>query len=322
MSFSLTCDMPEKKQENEGILSKSYHCPECESENIVTDYDVGENVCGGCGLVVKENKFDYGPDWNAFTKEEKEKKPRAELYSTPTLHDEGRGSIIDCRDKDAYGKKIKPDQRAQTYRLRKWQKRIRVSNAAERNLSIGLGQVGRMSDNLNLPKNVFESAAVVYRKATKEGIIRGRSVNGVAAASVYVACRQCGIPKIPDEISKASDIDKRELRRTYNYIVKTLGYSMPIEDHRDYIIKLSNQLGMSGEVEELACKTLEAAKEARLMAGRGKRGMAAAACYIGTRLCGQWQSQKDIAEIAKVTEVTVRNRYKELSKKLDFFVYL
>ena len=219
------------------------------------------------------------------------------------------------------GTERKLKERAQIYRLRKWQTRCRVSDATERNLSMGFSEISRIANNMSLPKIVTETASVIYRKAAEEGLIRGRSIIEVTASSVYAACRQCKIPRTPDEVCKASDVDKKGLTRSYRFLVKELGYFMPIEDYRKYITKFCNQTGMSGKTEEIACKIYEAAKRERLTAGRGK-GKAAAACYVATVLVGEKKTQREIAENAGVTEVTIRNRYKELSKKLQFDIYL
>ncbi len=311
--------MPKKNREEEARLRKPY-CPECNSD-LVYDSDMGETVCSSCGLVVKEKEFDRGPEWKAFTIEEKESNPRVGPPSTPTLHDKGLGTKIDWKDQDSRGKRIKLRQKAQTYRMRKWQRRCRVSTPTERNLSVGLSEISKTGNIMQLPKNVVDTASVIYRKATEERLIRGRSILGVAAGSIYAACRKCGIPRTPDEVSKALEISKKELNRNYRFLIKELDYSMPVEDYKNYMNKFCNEMRIHGKSEEIAHKIYQAAKKERLTSGRG-RGLSAAALYIATVLIGEKKTQREISETAGVTEVTIRNRYKDLKRELDFIVYL
>jgi len=230
--------------------------------------------------------------------------------------------MIDWHDRDVYGKRLSPGQKAQIYRLRKWQRRIRVSNATERNLAFALSEISKIANRLNLPKNILETASIIYRRAVKQRLIRGRSIQGVIAAAIYVACRQCKLARTLEEIAQASHIKKKEVGRSYRFLVKELDYFIPPLRPSQYVTKFSNQLGMQGMVEEVAHKILGTAKELRLTSGRGPTGIAAAASYIASVLTGERKTQREIAEIAQVTEVTIRNRYKELVERLMFVVTL
>ena len=297
-------------------------CPECGSTRLMRDYECAEIVCMGCGYVVAAKLADQGPEWRAFDDEQRTKRARAGAPLTFTIHDKGLSTMIDWHDRDVYGKRLAPGQKAQIYRLRKWQRRIRVSDATERNLAFALSEISKIANNLNLPKNILETASVIYRKAVKERLIRGRSIQGVTAAAIYVACRQCGVARTLDEIAGASAVNKKEVGRSYRFLIKELNYFIPPLKPSQYITKFSNQLTMQGKVEEIAHKILAAAKELKLTSGRGPTGIAAAASYIASVLTGERKTQREIAEIAQVTEVTIRNRYKELVERLQFIIYL
>ncbi len=297
-------------------------CPECGSSRLMRDYECAEIVCMGCGFVVAAKLADQGPEWRAFDDEQRTKRARAGAPLTFTIHDKGLSTMIDWHDRDVYGKRIAPGQKAQIYRLRKWQRRIRVSDATERNLAFALSEISKIANNLNLPKNILETASVIYRKAVKERLIRGRSIQGVTAAAIYVACRQCGVARTLDEIAQASTVNKKEIGRSYRFLIKELDYFIPPLKPSQYITKFSNQLTMQGKVEEIAHKILATAKELKLTSGRGPTGIAAAASYIASVLTGERKTQREIAEIAQVTEVTIRNRYKELVERLQFIISL
>jgi len=275
-----------------------------------------------CGFVVAARLADRGPEWRAFDTEQRAKRTRVGAPLTFTIHDKGLSTMIDWHDRDIYGKRLSPGQKAQIYRLRKWQRRIRVSDATERNLAFALSEISKIANRLNLPKNILETASIIYRKAVKERLIRGRSIQGVTAAAIYVACRQCKLARTLEEIAQASNINKKEVGRSYRFLVKELDYFIPPLKPSQYVTKFSNQLGMQGMVEEVAHKILATAKELRLTSGRGPTGIAAAASYIASVLTGERKTQREIAEIAQVTEVTIRNRYKELVERLLFVVTL
>lgn len=300
--------------------AKIQKCPECGSNRLMRDYETAEIVCMSCGIVIAAKLQNTGPEWRAFDQEQRSKRTRVGAPLTYTIHDKGLSTMIDWHDRDVYGKRLSPGQKAQVYRLRKWQRRIRVSDATERNLAFALSEISKIANALSLPKNILETASVIYRKAVKERLIRGRSIQGVTAAAIYVACRQCALPRTLEEIAQASNINKKEVGRSYRFLIKELDYFIPPLKPSQYITKFSNQLTMQGKVEEIAHKILSTAKELRLTSGRGPTGIAAAASYIASVLTGERKTQREIAEIAQVTEVTIRNRYKELVERLSFVI--
>ncbi len=317
--------MSEEDAEAEATTStpvKVRQCPECGSTRLMRDYESAEIVCMTCGIVVEAKIADRGPEWRAFDDEQRAKRARVGAPLTYTIHDKGLSTMIDWHDRDIYGKRLSPGQKAQIYRLRKWQRRIRVSDATERNLAFALSEISKIANALNLPKNILETASVIYRKAVKEHLIRGRSIQGVTSAALYVACRQCGLARTLEEIAQASSINKKEVGRSYRFLIKELNYFIPPLKPSQYITKFSNQLTMQGKVEEIAHKILSTARDLKLTSGRGPTGIAAAASYIASVLTGERKTQREIAEIAQVTEVTIRNRYKELVDRLMFEIAL
>lgn len=239
---------------------------------------------------------------------------------TYTIHDKGLSTAIDWRNRDSYGKSIPTRNRAQLYRLRKWQRRVRISDSAERNLAIALSSLDRMASSMGIPRIVRETAAMIYRKAALKKLVRGRSIDGVTAAALYAACRQCNVPRTLDEISSIAHMSRKEIGRTYRYVSRELELKLLPTLPEDYISRFCSELKLSGDVQS---KTLEILKEAarkELTSGRGPTGIAAASLYIASVLCGERRTQREVAEVAGVTEVTIRNRYKELADKLDIVI--
>ena len=292
-------------------------CPECRSKSLVRDYERAEIICTECGLVVDQNLVDTGPEWRAFDSEQIIKRSRTGAPMTYLIHDKGLSTVIDWRDQDSSGRAIPSKNRAQLFRIRRWQQRIRVSNATERNLAFALTELDRVASRLGLPRNVRETAAVVYRKAVEMGLIRGRSIEGVASASLYAACRQCKVPRTLDEIADSAKLNRKEIGRTYRFISRELTITLKPTTPVDYVPRFSSELNLSGEVQSKAIEILRKAIDQELTSGRGPTGIAAAAIYIASVLLGERRTQREVADIAGVTEVTIRNRYKELAERLD-----
>ncbi|MEE0942259.1 MAG: transcription initiation factor IIB [Methanobrevibacter sp.] len=295
-------------------------CPVCNSTERFVDNSRAEVCCARCGLVLDENLIDHGPEWRAFDHEQRDKRTRTGAPLTYTISDKGLNTTIDWKDKDIHGHKIPERNKAQIYRLRKWNKRMRVSGAGERNLAFALSELDRDSSRLGIPRSVREDAAIIYRSAAKNKLIRGRSIEVVVASALYAACRRCNIPRTLDEIAIASNVSKKQVGKTYRFLSRELNIKLKPTSPSDYISRFASKLGLSGEVQAKAIEIINKAVKSGLSSGKGPTGVAAAALYIASLLLGERKTQKEVSEISGVTEVTIRNRYKELSEKIDLVV--
>ncbi len=297
-------------------------CPECASKRIVRDYERGELICSQCGLIIAENIEDMGPEWRAFDAEQKEKKARGGAPIKFMRPNKGLVTEIDQYNRDIRGGKISPKKQAQLYRMRKWHKRVSIATSMERNLVIALAELDRVASSLGLPENIKESAALLYRRAVKEELIRGRLIESVVAAVIYAICRLQGIPRTLDEISRASGIEKKEIGRAYRFLKAELKIDVPLTDPAQYVPKFATALKLGPDVQGEAVKLIKKALKKGLISGRGPTGVAAAALYIASAMHGEKKTQKEVADVAGVTEVTIRNRYRELKKELGLKVNL
>ncbi|RLF67446.1 MAG: transcription initiation factor IIB [Thermoplasmata archaeon] len=314
----LCLDKDEKKENKEEInesqgVERAYPevCPEC-GGNIVMDAEHGVMYCENCGYVIEENIVSTGPEWRGFDYEQALERSRTGRPITPTSHDFGFGVEIALTDSE--GSPVPPSESA---RIRRWTRRISTSGAMDRNLRAGLSEIERLCTNLRLPRDVREYAARIYREATRRNLIRGRSISVVAGATVYAACRRLRHLRTLQEVSRAAGTSKKEISRTYKFLSRHISdiKSEPPKPE-DYVDRFCDKLGLGPETIEKAKEILRKAKEAGLTSGRGPQGMAAAAIYIAAILTGNRKTQKEVAQVANVTEVTIRNRYKELTEKL------
>ena len=296
---------------------KKIKCPECGEVELIKDYERAELICTNCGLVIKEKIENLGPEWRVFDREDEKKRVRVGAPITHTVHDKGLTTMIDWKDRDIHGRNIPLMKRAQIYRLRRLQKRLVASNITERNLIFALSELNRIASHLDLPKNVRESAAVIYRKAMELNLIKGRSIEEIAAAAIYAACRRCKVPVTLDEIAEISRIRKKDIGRNHRFLAKKLHMIFPPINPIDYIPKIASELKLSNRVQNTAINIVKQANMKGITLGKGPKSIAAAAIYIASILANERRTQREVAETAHVTEVTIRNRYKELVEKLE-----
>ncbi len=297
-------------------MDKRRVCPVCGSTEFIYDPERGEVICAKCGYVVEENIMDEGPEWRAFDASQREKRARTGAPESILLHDKGLSTDIGI-DRNLTGL-----MREKMYRLRKWQSRLRVSDAAERNLAFALSELDRLASQLHLPRHVEEEAARLYREAVKKDLIRGRSIESVIVACVYIACRLLKIPRTLDEIAAVSRVSKKEIGKSYRFIARNLNLTPKrlFVKPTEYVNKFADELELSEKVRRRAIELLDKAYELGLTSGKSPAGLVAAALYVASILEGEKKTQREVAEVAHVTEVTVRNRYKELVEKLNLKV--
>ncbi|MBL7169652.1 MAG: transcription initiation factor IIB [Candidatus Aenigmarchaeota archaeon] len=297
------------------MVSSSKHkrkCPECGSDLFVEDKSRGEVVCAKCGLVIEEDSIDRGQEWRSFDSEQSASRARAGAPLTFTKHDKGLTTEIGKGLGELY--KVPGKKRAQYYRLKKWHKRLIESK--DRNLSFALSELQRIISYLNLPKSVHEKVGRYYEEAVDKGLVRGRSIESVIAALVYGVSRQFQTPRTLDEIAEASGLEKRDIGRTYRYIARELKIRILPADPQTFVPRFCSMLNLSDRVQAEASKILRKAKKLDITSGKGPTGVAAAAIYIACVLVGEKRTQREVASIVNVTEVTIRNRYKEIVEKL------
>lgn len=293
----------------DGFVKK---CPECAGINLFINREKGEIICRDCGLVVEDKMVDFSQEWREFESDSAQKHRRTGAPMTYTQFDQGLGTEIGQKS-DIYN--MGGGDRNKFLRLRKWQ--YRISTAIERNLKLALAELKRVSSYLKLPKSVEEESARIYTLAVQRGLVRGRSMESVVAGALYAACRRHEVPRTLDELSEASGIEKKEIGRTYRFVTRELGITVLPSNPADYIARFASSLKLNAETQSKAVDILDTAQKAELTSGRGPTGIAAAALYVSALIHGEKRTQREVADVAGVTEVTIRNRYKELLDELN-----
>ena len=291
-------------------------CPECGGGNTVNDRGTGEVICGACGLVLRESTISLGPEWRDFPGEE-ETSSRVGAPLSFAVHDKGLATVIDRGGKDTHGRSIPLNTKLQMFRLRKWQVMSGVHSSTDRNLAQAMGELNGLCDKLHIPPTIKEKAAVIYRKALNQGLIRGRSISTIAAAALYAACRMTQTQRTIREIARVSTIDRKDIARCYRLMLRELSIQMPIPDAQLGISKIAAKVGVGEKTQQKAVEILRRAEKLKITAGKDPMGLAGAALYIACQMSNENRTQKMIADAAGVTEVTIRNRCKGLKDILE-----
>jgi transcription initiation factor TFIIB len=291
-------------------------CPRCGKGPMVLDNAGGEMVCSSCGFVVKEKIEETGPEWRSFSKDEKDNRSRGGIPTSIAMHDMGLATVIGGMNKDASGKSLSASMKATVERLRTWDSRSQVREHKDRNLRQAFSELDRLSRKLSVSDAVVEKAAYIYRKALERGLVRGRSISAIIAASLYAACRDRETPRTLKDVAVVSNVKKKDIARCYRLLLKEMDIKMPVVDPTKCVSRIASRANLSERTKRRALEILRKAEEARISAGKDPMGLAAAALYVSCTLEGEDKTQRDVAEAAGVTEVTIRNRYKGLRSAL------
>ena len=291
-------------------------CPECGATVIVFDETRGERSCGSCGLVI-EQIFTTGPEWRAYNSAEEAIRARS---SSPSFLNEdlvGFQTEISRGSRDAQGRILPTEKRSQFSRLANLDRR--ANYAKMRNLRIAFRELKRLKSQLNLSDSVVKTASLIYRQSLKASLVRGRSIDGIVSASLYIACRKENVPiTLKDIEDKANHVSPKELGRCVRLLIKELKLKkLSPTDPISYLHRLADSLNLTMATRMLACDIVKKAKDLGITVGKNPMSIAAAALYLASVQTGERRTQAQLANAAKTTPVTIRNRFKELIEVLD-----
>jgi transcription initiation factor TFIIB len=291
-------------------------CSLCKKDEMITDLESGEIICSNCGLVVSDKVQETRPEWRAFNTEESNNRTRTGIPTSLARHDMGLSTIIGKSDKDASGRGLDAAMRATMERLRTWDFRTQAHTPTDRNLRHAFSQLDILKDKLGLPDVATEKTAYIYRKAQERGMVRGRTISGVLSAAAYIACRETGISRTLSDIATISNIKRKELARTYRLLVFELDLKIPMVDPLKCIAKVANKANLSEKTKRRAINIMHKITKSGVTAGKDPMGLAASVLYLSCLNTGEPISQMNIADASGVTEVTIRNRFKDLKSQL------
>ncbi len=277
----------------------------------------GELVCDSCGLVILEGALDEKPDWSAYSAEENVRLSHVGPRRNYLAGGAGLTTMIPMALRDARGKAIPAHSRQKFYRMRRLQRNLGSWKPGERSLPLMTRTLYRITAQLDLPLPVRDEASLICRKAMDQGLLHGRSVQTIAAAAVYAACRIGRVPRTLDELARVAQVRRKTIAQTYNALLQEFPMPIPPAHAADYVERFCSELGLSNRAQVEALHILSAVEEANNCPSLSPPGTAAAAIYVASLRCGERKAQRRIAKVAGVSEVTLRNRFEYMRQFME-----
>ncbi len=292
---------------DEDVQHETNHCPECDAR-IITN--AVETTCEDCGLVIDEERIDHGPEWRSFEADERE---RTGAPLTVARHDRGLSTEIG-RGADAKGNQLSGRKRQQLGRLRREQSRGRFQSKAERNLAHGLGEVRRISSALGLSETIRDQACQLFRSAQNEDLLHGRSIEAMAAASVYGACRCNGLSRTLDDITEPARVEQSRVTNAYQTLNTELCLPAQPMTPSEFIPQLASELDVPDQIRQRARQLAKQSESTSVTSGVNPSGFAAACLYKAGCEAGRLLTQAEIAAAANVSTITIRTHRDALNE--------
>ncbi|MGV9173184.1 MAG: transcription initiation factor IIB [Promethearchaeia archaeon] len=286
--------------------------PKCCDDPCVESRD-GSQVCLNCGMTF--GKCYVGNERRAYTTEEVEKRKRTE----PRWREFGPRTILPNEKRDSKGHVMNKNRKTLFSRLSKIQKSL--VSSIERNFWEAKPKMKKIVLKMNIPEHIHETAWRIYTKVAKKQLTMGRSIEGFVAASLYAAIRVHEFPRLLEEVSEAMMIPRRKVIRSLGMIVKEILPELNLKykpiTAEQLIFKFGTDLGIPINAQKKAVNMLvRSSKNGLRRAGKDPRGFAASALYMAAKPTDHRKTQQEVSDIAKITEVTLRSRSKEIKNKL------
>ncbi|HSD04786.1 MAG TPA: transcription factor TFIIB [Nitrosopumilaceae archaeon] len=282
---------------------------------VITDNVSGEILCGRCGLVLVEKVEDPGLESIGYTTDQYLEKSRTGMKSTLALHDRGLATMIDAKDKDAHGNTLSSYVKDTFGRLRMWDTRSKFQND-DRSLRSAFVVLDTIKQKLELPENITERAAYLYRKALAKKLTRGRRITDLMLASIYTACREANTPRTLQDVANAGNTSIKGLSRHYRILVESLDLHIQSYDSSDFVTRISEAVGLSEKTRRSVLEILTKVKQKEMSAGKNPMALAAAAIYLASVMNMEGKSQKNLSKVSGISMVTIRERARAIKKSL------
>jgi transcription initiation factor TFIIB len=277
---------------------------------LITDYSSGELVCNKCGTVICDTLEDSSQKESfIFVPDQERLRPTTRMPISLSLQNNNLSTIIPTTGRDANGQKLEIRMHLQFKRLSLWDSRIDIHSDLKPQV---LHQLSRLKDKLGLSNTILEKSAYFYRKAHQRDLIRGRTSDGILAACIYIACREFGNTRTLKDIVMASNLTRKNIAKNYRKLIQELDPMIPIADTAKCIYRITNNLYLSEKTRHIATEIMNEIDTRNISSGKQPMSNAAVAVYLACLQTGESATQGSISKTSGLTEVTIRNWYKEL----------
>ncbi|KAF5388437.1 hypothetical protein D9615_000676 [Tricholomella constricta] len=287
-------------------------CPECRdpNPNIVEEFGSGDLVCGNCGLVLGDRIVDTRSEWRTFANDEGDDPSRVGAASDPLMEGmEQLDTVISFRDGGT----------GMSRELQRAASRSQNSRA-ERNLLTAFRDISSWCDQFSLPKTISDIAKQLYKRSDEEKLLRGKPLDAVIAACIFIACRQAHVPRTFREICNLTHVSKKVLGQCYKALEQAFNLTPGASAHssapspstgpENLLVRYCNHLDLPPNVQSITSDIIIAARKHGIADGRSPVSIAGGAIYFTCHLLGKVKSLRDISAVAGVSEGTIRLVYR------------
>lgn len=292
--------------------------PCCPSPKITLNEDA-YFVCLNCGCVHRREFCNQ--ERRAYTVEEVNSRRRTE----PKWRSYGSRTVIGNINTDGRGNHLIARKVALFSRLNKIQSSL--VNSLERNYWEAKPKLMSAANKMALPNFVQETAWKIYAEVAKMKLTMGRSIDAFVAASLYAAIRVHEFPRLLEELVEVAMLPMRNIHKALGIIVQKILPKLSLRykplGPEPLVYRFGNELTLTMTIQKMANDLLRyASKNGLKRLGKDPKGLAAASIYIAARNSTEKRTQSQIAEVARITEVTLRTRAKQLLMYLKNFSQL
>ncbi|XP_065829497.1 transcription initiation factor IIB-like [Oscarella lobularis] len=276
-------------------------CPNHPEVELIEEYHAGDMICSQCGLIVGDRVINVASEWRTFSNDKSTKdNSRVGSSENPLLH----------KDELSTGIAIAP-RAAVDGEMGYLNKMNRSSmGGQDRSLIRGFKEISTMADRISLPRTIVDRTNVLFKQVDAEKHLKGRSSDAIAAACLYIACRQEGVPRTFKEICAVSKVSKKEIGRCFKLILRALETSVDLVQTSDFMSRFCANLGLSSDIQRAANHIARKAVELEICPGRVYTSVAAAAIYMASQASTMKKFQKEVGSVVGVAETTIRAIYR------------
>jgi len=297
-------------------LNNLIHLRNCKKIVLITDLVTGEIACSYCGAVVSEKSVDASNESSSSTGEEYLKNSRVGQKISLKMADMGLSTIIESKDRDSTGRSLSAENKRMFYRLRMWDRNSRSANTKQSYIK-AFTLLDGIRAKLGLSDTVVEQTAYLYRKITLKKNLAGRSTVGMLCATTYIACRLTNTPRTIQDVANAGNIKRKQLQSIYRFILKELEIYPESYNPIEFVARIANATNASEKTKRDAIKILQCGQKRGMNTSKNPMGMAAAAVYLSALKHHEKISQINISKVSGISAVTIRDRAKEIKKRLE-----
>ena len=288
---------------------------ECGSSSRVRDRRTADIICTNCGLVSIEKIPWTDQGYNIYSQEQLENRVHNGPPLSNKIPDFGLSTEIGKHNRDYNKHKLSPNGIRKSQKLRKTQNRETRRDSFSKNLGQAVTEFELVASQMDIPDKIIDEAIRIYRRLKKISVAKGYTIEPLVCACLYAASRIVKLPRTLDELAIQSSIPKKEIYRAFSKcLIKFV--NVPLPTPRDFISRFCSELALSGKAYLRAIEITKLPNSKHLLNGKNYIGIAIATIYISSIISDEKVTQHRLSQIANISEVTIRNRYKELCSKL------